>query len=203
MGLNRLGELAAKDRHDPWTRGQQLHAGFAEERAPFALHVGEIPELFADPFAGGASLEKDAGAISCNEQEGRSVGLWHAGRDEYVDGARHKPYRIPVRNLLLALLLITGTVWFWSLRRASVLFTLRIRGGRVVSSRGSLPPRLFSELVDIIERAGFVHGRVRAVVRDGAPTLLFEGELSPALSQQMRNVVGQFTVEQIRGGTRR
>lgn len=105
-----------------------------------------------------------------------------------------------MRNILLLILVVAGLLWFWGLRRAATLFTLKIRGGRVVSSWGRLPPRLLQELVEIVDRAGVVRANVRCVVRDGRPVLLFEGEMSPGTSQSMRNVLGQFTVQEIRSG---
>lgn len=101
---------------------------------------------------------------------------------------------------MLLLLVLSGLLWFWSLRRAATLFTLRIRQGRVVSSRGRLPPRLLAELVEIVDRAGVIRANVRGVVREGRPVLLFEGEMAPSAVQQMRNVVGQFSVGEIRTG---
>lgn len=112
-------------------------------------------------------------------------------------------YQRFVRNILLLLLIVACALWVWGLRRAATLFTLRVRRGRVVFSQGRLPPRLLSELVDIIDRAGIVKANIRGVVREGQPVLLFQGELSPAVAQQMRNVVGQFTVQQIRHGQKR
>jgi hypothetical protein len=100
----------------------------------------------------------------------------------------------------MVLLLLTGVFWFWGLRRAGILFTLIIREGRVARSSGRIPPRLLSEIADIVDRAGVTHAKIRGVMRDGRPVLLFEGEMSPGIQQQMRNVVGQFTAAEIRSG---
>ena len=108
-----------------------------------------------------------------------------------------------MRTLLLFILLLTGVLWFWGLRRASILFTLVIRDGRIARSSGKIPPRLLFEVGEIVDRAGVTQARIRGVLRDGHPVLLFEGEMDPGTQQQMRNVVGQFSAAEIRSGKRR
>ncbi len=108
-----------------------------------------------------------------------------------------------MRNLLLLAVVLLVLAWVWGLRRAGRLFRLRIREGRVSSTSGRIPPRLLSEIADIVERAGVSRANITGVVRDGHPVLLFDGEMEPGAQQQMRNVVGQFTAGQIRGGAKR
>lgn len=80
------------------------------------------------------------------------------------------------------------------------MFTLVIRDGRVVRGRGRIPPRLASEIEDIIDREGVTSARIKGVLRDGQPVLLFDGEMSPGTMQQMRNVIGQFSAAEVRSG---
>ena len=108
-----------------------------------------------------------------------------------------------MRALLFVLLILTAVFWLWGVHRAGTLFTLIIREGRIARSHGRIPPRLLSEIADIIERAGVIQARIRGVVRDGRPVLLFEGEMSPGTQQQMRNVMGQFSASEIRTGRKR
>lgn len=77
---------------------------------------------------------------------------------------------------------------------------MSVREGRIARSSGRIPPRLLAEIADIVDRAGVINAKIRGVVRDGRPVLLFEGEMSPGTQQQMRNVVGQFTAGEIRSG---
>lgn len=114
-------------------------------------------------------------------------------------GAR-RAYPMRVRAFLFVALIVTGVLWLWGMNRAQRLFVLIIREGRIARSSGRIPPRLLAEIADIIERTGVIHGRIRGVVRDGQPVLLFEGEMSTGTQQQMRNVVGQFTTGEIRSG---
>ena len=103
-----------------------------------------------------------------------------------------------MRALLFVALILSVVLWLWSLSRASRLFVLTIRDGRIARSKGRIPPRLLSEIADIVDRAGVTRARILGVVRDGRPVLLFDGEMSPGTTQQMRNVVGQFTAGEIR-----
>lgn len=108
-----------------------------------------------------------------------------------------------MRGILIVLLILTGVLWLWGMKRAATLFTLHIREGRIARSSGRIPARLLSEIADIVDRAGVTRGRIRGVVRDGKAVLLFEGEMSPGTQQQMRNVMGQFSAAEIRGGRKR
>lgn len=107
-----------------------------------------------------------------------------------------------MRAILFVLLILTGAFWWWGVQRAATLFTVKVREGRISRTHGRIPPRLLSEISDIIERANVVHANIRGVLRGGRPVLLFEGEMSPGTQQQFRNVVGQFSAAEIRSGRR-
>jgi dissimilatory sulfite reductase (desulfoviridin) alpha/beta subunit len=103
-----------------------------------------------------------------------------------------------VRAIFYLLLVLAVAYWVWGLRRAGTLFVVSVREGRVARTNGRIPARLLSEIADIIERGGVTRANIRATVRDGAPVLHFEGDMSPGIQQQVRNVVGQFSAAQIR-----
>lgn len=105
-----------------------------------------------------------------------------------------------MRALLFVLLILTGAFWWWGVERAATLFKVKVRDGRISRSHGRIPPRLLSEISDIVERANVQKANIRGVLRDGKPVLLFEGEMLPSTQQQMRNVVGQFSAADIRSG---
>lgn len=105
-----------------------------------------------------------------------------------------------MRALLFLLLFLAVLWWWWGLKQASILFTVTIREGKVSRVRGRIPPRLMAEIRDIVQRAGVTHASFVAVSRGGQPVLHFKGEMDPGLAQQMRNVVGQFSVGEIRTG---
>ena len=105
-----------------------------------------------------------------------------------------------MRALIFTLFILAVLWWWWGLKQASILFVVTVVDGKVAKVRGKIPPRLLGEIEDIVARAGVTHAEFRAVSRSGEPKLLFEGEMDPGLAQQMRNVVGQFTVGQIRTG---
>jgi len=108
-----------------------------------------------------------------------------------------------MRTLLLLLLILTIVFWWWGLKRSNQLFVVKIREGRVAFSRGRIPAELLADIADIVARAGVTRAEFRGVVSDGAPRLLFQGEMSPGVQQQLRNVVGTFSTTQIRQGKQR
>ncbi|MCH2108938.1 MAG: DUF3634 family protein [Polyangiaceae bacterium] len=108
-----------------------------------------------------------------------------------------------IRNIILLGFLVAIIIWVRAILTAGVLFTLKVQDGRIVASKGRIPPRMLSDIADIIERGGVSKATIRGVIRDERPVLLFRGELSPDTQQQMRNVVGQFNATQIRGSKKR
>ena len=99
---------------------------------------------------------------------------------------------------VLAFFAVLCIIWLVGLRRAARLFTLEIRAGRIETVRGNVPARLLAELGDVVGRARLEHARWVVVPRDGRPTLKSSVPLGAGLEQQLRNVLGQFTVAQIR-----
>jgi|GEM_PF-772481 hypothetical protein len=103
--------------------------------------------------------------------------------------------------LLLAACLFAPVAY--GLRRANELFALSANNGKLTIKRGRVPPALFSELAEIAERARLDDTEIRVVSESGVPRLVVNvarGATSPALEQAARNVLGRFSVAQIRAG---
>lgn len=98
-------------------------------------------------------------------------------------------------QLVLAGLVLA--IAFTFLRHANELFVLRIDDGKVRVVRGRIPKRLLDGIADIAEKSRVSGVRVRVISEGGSPRLVPD-ELSPELAQRIRNVVGQFTVAEIR-----
>lgn len=104
-----------------------------------------------------------------------------------------------MRKLLFFALVGAAIYLYFRAKRALVLFTLDIEGGRIVKSSGRVPPRLLADVADVVERSQLDRIRVEAYVRGGRPVLRFSGELEEGTAQRIRNVVGQFSAQDIRG----
>ncbi len=102
------------------------------------------------------------------------------------------PLVLAVGAAALAALLLAARRW-------NELFRLRLRGGRLELVRGRLPPALFTELREVLARAGARDAVVRAVVASGAARVLASG-LGEDDVQRLRNVVGRFPLAQLRAG---
>ena len=102
-------------------------------------------------------------------------------------------------TLALALFALAAcTPLVLALVRANELFFVRVRDGSVRLVRGRLPPRLFDDLNDVVRKPAVLRAELRAVNEGGRPRLYAEGELSPEHKQRLRNVIGAWTVQQIR-----
>jgi hypothetical protein len=91
----------------------------------------------------------------------------------------------------------------YGLRGANELFALSASDGKLTITRGRVPPALFSELAEIAERARLDGAEIRVVSESGMPRLVANvarGRASPALEQAARNVLGRYSVAQIRAG---
>jgi hypothetical protein len=104
-------------------------------------------------------------------------------------------------------LVLLGLVLLVLLRGAVLgteLFRVRVRGGEIELLRGRLPPALFDEIADVVRLHRVQSGEIRAVLSGGRPQLVFEHDgSSSAAEQPLRNVLGRFTLRQIRSGRRR
>jgi hypothetical protein len=107
---------------------------------------------------------------------------------------------LDVKAPLLLFLVVAGALWFWSLRRAASLFVIRVRDGDATLRRGRIPPPLLSDIKDIMKRSGSGHAEVHCTVSGGAPSLSLRGEVSADVAQQLRNVVGRYSVAALRQG---
>lgn len=103
--------------------------------------------------------------------------------------------------------------WFWlaltclillgfgyALRRATELFALNARSGKLELLRGRLSPLLFSEFADIAARERLDGTEIRVLSESGSPRLLLRGTPNPSAEQALRNVLGRYPVAQIRAG---
>lgn len=104
----------------------------------------------------------------------------------------------------LGLLFIAGVLALlsYAATRATELFRLSVTHGQVRLERGRLPRPLFDELSDVIRRERLQQAEIRVVLEAGAPRLLLEAE-SRGAEQALRNVLGRFTLTQIRTGRMR
>jgi len=87
-----------------------------------------------------------------------------------------------------------------ALVRANELFFLRIRDGRVSVARGRIPQRLLDDIGDTVR--GVDRATLRGVNEGQRPRLYAEGDLSPEQKQRLRNLIGTWTVPQIRTAPR-
>jgi len=100
--------------------------------------------------------------------------------------------------LSLPLLALLG--FGYALRRANELFALKAQAGQLELLRGRLPPALLSEFADIARREQLHDAEIRVLNESGVPRLALDGAGTQAVKQALRNVLGRYSVAQIRIG---
>lgn len=91
--------------------------------------------------------------------------------------------------LMLAIVGIVGTIAYVVISRASELFCVSIRDGMCLTIRGTVPPKIWRELVTTARMAGIEAGTIRAVKQGGGARLVTDG-ISPDVTQRLRNSIG-------------
>jgi hypothetical protein len=90
-----------------------------------------------------------------------------------------------------------------SFRLAAELFRISVNGGKVELTRGRLPRALFDEICDVVRREHVRNAVISAVKSAGRARLVVEASNSRAVEQPLRNVLGRFSIDQIRTGSMR
>jgi hypothetical protein len=84
------------------------------------------------------------------------------------------------------------------------LFRITVRGGKTELAHGRLPPALFDEIAEIVRLQRVQNATIRALLSGGSARLVFEHDGAAAGAEQpLRNVLGRFTLTQLRSGRRR
>jgi len=83
------------------------------------------------------------------------------------------------------------------------LFRIRVQGGELRLERGRLPPPLFDEIADVVRLQRVRSATIGAVLSGGSVRLVFEHDGAGGSAEQpLRNVLGRFTLKQLRSGRR-
>ena len=89
-----------------------------------------------------------------------------------------------------------------SARRKNELFRISVRDGQPRLERGRLPPALFDEVCEVVKRERLQQGTIRVVLEAGTPRLLLQADATAA-AQPLRNVLGRFSLVELRTGRMR
>ena len=106
----------------------------------------------------------------------------------------------------LGLLLLGAVLALFAraVRQRTELFRIQARNAEIELQRGRLPPALFDEIADIVGLHRVRSASIRAVLSGGDARLVFEHDGGAAGAEQpLRNVLGRFSVKQLRSGRRR
>lgn len=102
----------------------------------------------------------------------------------------------------LGVLVALALLWFSS-RSAITICILEVREGKVEVSRGSMSPRIVSDIQDVMRRPRVQRATVRVLRHREHANVEVTGDLTQAQQQQLRNVVGSVPLAKLRNGHRR
>lgn len=94
-----------------------------------------------------------------------------------------------------ALVLVALVVWM--VQRASAIFVLSVRDGKVLVVRGRVTAQLLHALADVVERARVRRATITAVSEAGRARLVVRG-VDEGIAQRLRNAFGVHPVAALR-----
>lgn len=100
--------------------------------------------------------------------------------------------------IILGICALVGVPIVVGLTRANEIVVVGCRAGKLEVKRGRAPAKLLSELGEVARRARLDAVTLRIVAEDGRPRLIPDGAVDEAVVQRLRNVVGLFTLAQLR-----
>lgn len=103
--------------------------------------------------------------------------------------------------LLGAAIAVIALFWY-KIRHSNDLFVIRVESGKLRLTSGRVPQTLFGDFGDVLRRSQ-ASGTLRAVVENQAPRLFASGEFSDGETQQLKNVLGTYSLARIKAGSRR
>jgi len=98
--------------------------------------------------------------------------------------------------LLLLVAVIGIAVYYWA-SRASELFCLSVRNGRVLVVRGRIPGGLLSDIRDVVSKPVVAHATIRAVKQEHGARLAVSG-LDEGREQRLRNIFRLYPISNLR-----
>lgn len=99
--------------------------------------------------------------------------------------------------MILLVLAVFAVILFLA-ARASELFCLSVRDGRVIVVRGKIPGALLSDIRDVVSEPAVVRATVRAVKADGSASLIVSGDIDEGREQRLRNVFHLYPLSKLR-----
>ena len=104
----------------------------------------------------------------------------------------------------ILILVIVSIPLAFAIARSTELFVVVVQKGKPRLLRGHAPSRLVDDVMDVLSRAKLSNrATIRCVVHNAHPRIETDDAVPAGTLQQLRNVVGHYSVAQIRSGKRR
>ena len=99
---------------------------------------------------------------------------------------------------MVAIAAVALVLGLWWLSRASEMFCVSVRNGRVLVVRGRVPPGLLGDIKDIVAKPAVSRATIRAVKHEEAARLLVSGNIDDGRAQRLKNCFRLYPIARLR-----
>jgi hypothetical protein len=101
-----------------------------------------------------------------------------------------------VLAMVVATVIALALLWFGA-RSAITICVAEVRDGKILVTHGGVAPRVLADVADVVARPRVERAKLRIVRARGRAEIEFEGDLSAAQVQQVRNVIGSVPLAKL------
>jgi hypothetical protein len=100
--------------------------------------------------------------------------------------------------MLLLLVAVIVVAILYAASRASELFCLSVRNGRVLVVRGRIPGGLLSDIREVVSKPVVARATIRAMKQEHGARLAVSGDIDEGREQRLRNIFRLYPISNLR-----
>lgn len=98
---------------------------------------------------------------------------------------------------LAALIVFVLVVLLWA-SRGSEIFSISVKGGRLLVVRGRVPAALVAQMREVVARPPVRSATIRAVRAENGARLVVSGDIDEGRAQRLRNLFGLYPAAKLK-----
>jgi len=100
--------------------------------------------------------------------------------------------------MLLLLVAVIVVAVLYAASRASEVFCLSVRNGRVLVVRGRIPGGLLSDIREVVSKPVVARATIRAMKQEHGARLAVSGDIDEGRTQRLRNIFRLYPISNLR-----